>query len=562
MKLTGAQVVVNCLIEQNVDIVFGFPGGAVLNIYDALYEYKDCIRHILTCHEQGAAHAADGYARSTGRTGVVIATSGPGATNLVTGIATAYMDSVPMVAITGNVSVGLLGRDSFQEVDITGITAPITKHNFIVKDSDELADTVRRAFAIASSGRPGPVLVDIPKDITAAMIEYEPDKPKPILKSETTLPSLDEALDLISKSRRPFIFAGGGTVASGAAEVLAAFAEKIDAPVALSLMGLGSLPADNLRFTGMMGMHGSKASSYAIENCDLLLALGTRFSDRVLCNAKLFAKNAKILQIDIDPAEINKNMPVFTSVTGDLKAVLNALLHRLPDTISHSEWMAKIQEQKSKYPVDRPLDGITMPYAILSTLHDLAPDAIITTEVGQHQMWAGQYFHFDHPRQFLTSGGLGTMGYGLGAAIGAQAANPGKHVINVAGDGSFFMNLNELATAVTYELPVIELIMNNGVLGMVHQWQQLFYKRHYSHSVLERQTDLAALTTAFGALPFTIKNVSDIRPVLSDALKSGRPCVINCLIDENENVLPMVPAGKPIGDPILTLEKGDGNETH
>ncbi|MFT9056216.1 MAG: biosynthetic-type acetolactate synthase large subunit [Ethanoligenens sp.] len=562
MKMTGAQIVVNCLLEQHVDTIFGFPGGQVLNIYDALYEYKDRIRHILTCHEQGAAHAADGYARSTGRTGVVIATSGPGATNLVTGIATAYMDSVPMVAITGNVSVGLLGRDSFQEVDITGITAPITKHNFIVKKPEELASTIRRAFAIAGSGRPGPVLVDIPKDITAAMIEYTPETPEPTCKTDAPLPSLDEAVALITQSRRPFIFAGGGAIASGAANSLSAFADKIDAPVALSLMGLGALPPDNPRFTGMMGMHGSKTSSYAVENCDLFLALGTRFSDRVLCNASYFAKNAKILQIDIDPAEINKNIPVFASVAGDLDAILTELVCRLPDGIAHSEWMEKMKALKATYPIDRPLSGDTMPYAVLSTLHDLAPDAIITTEVGQHQMWAGQYFHFARPRQFLTSGGLGTMGYGLGAALGAQAANPNKHVINVAGDGSFFMNLNELATAVTYNLPVIELIMNNGVLGMVRQWQQLFYKEHYSHSVLERQTDLAALARAFGALPFTIAQPSDIRPVLSEALKSGKPCVINCLIDPEENVLPMVPAGRPIGEPILTLEKGGSDETH
>lgn len=562
MKMTGAQVVVNCLIEQNVDTIFGFPGGQVLNIYDALYEYKDRIRHILTCHEQGAAHAADGYARSTGRTGVVIATSGPGATNLVTGIATAYMDSVPVVAITGNVSVGLLGRDSFQEVDITGITAPITKHNFIVKKPEELADTLRQAFAIAGSGRPGPVLVDIPKDVTAATVDYTPKKPEPLQKAEAPVPSLDEAIALITQSKRPFIFAGGGTIASGAADALSAFAEKIDAPIALSLMGLGSISPDNPRFTGMVGMHGSKTSSYAVENCDLFLALGTRFSDRVLCNAKLFAKNAKILHIDIDPAEINKNIRVFASITGDLNTILTELTHRLPDGISHPEWMGKIRSLKADYPIDRPLGGETMPYDVLSTLHELAPEAIVTTEVGQHQMWVGQYFHFAHPRQFLTSGGLGTMGYGLGAAIGAQAANPGKHVINVAGDGSFFMNLNELATAVTYNLPVIELIMNNGVLGMVRQWQHLFYNQHYSHSVLERQTNLTGLATAFGALPFTIEKPADIRPVLSEALDSGKPCVVNCLIDPDENVLPMVPAGKPIGDPILTLGKGGGDETH
>ncbi len=561
MKISGAQIVVNCLLEQGVDTIFGFPGGAVLNIYDALYAYKDRIRHILTCHEQGAAHAADGYARSTGRTGVVISTSGPGATNLVTGIATAHMDSVPMVAITGNVNCSLLGRDSFQEVDITGITTPITKHNFIVKNIEELASTLRKAFAIANSGRPGPVLVDIPKDITAAVTEYLPKNPEAVA-PPSVLPALDEASALLVHAKKPFIFAGGGTIISQASASLYKFAQKIDAPVALSLMGLGGFPPDDPRFTGMLGMHGSKVSSYAIDQCDLLVALGTRFSDRVLCIAKSFAPHAKILHIDIDPAEINKNIQVTASVAGDLNVVLEGLLRILPDDITHPEWMQKISALKAEFPIDRPFKKSNMPYEILSTLNELEPDAFITTEVGQHQMWAGQYFHFSRPRQFVTSGGLGTMGYGLGAAIGVQAAHPDHRVINVAGDGSFYMNLNELATTVSYKLPIIELVMNNNVLGMVHQWQQMFYEEHYSHSILNRQTDLSALATAFGVEPFTIRESTDIRPVLQKALACGKPCLINCLIPSEEIVLPMVPAGQAVSNPILYLEKEENGETH
>ena len=555
MKLTGAQILINCLLEQGVDTVFGFPGGSVLNIYDALYEKSDKIRHILTCHEQGAAHAADGYARSTGKTGVVIATSGPGATNLVTGIATAFMDSVPLVAITGNVTMNLLGKDSFQEVDITGITMPITKHNFIVKDVNELAGVVRRAFNIAGSGRPGPVLIDIPKDITAAMTEYISASPKAILPvtESITQTDLEAALSLITSSERPFIFAGGGVTSSNAYDELLGLSKRISAPVALSLMGLGAYPPDDEYFTGMIGMHGSKVSSLAVSNCDLLIALGTRFSDRVICNAGNFAKNAKILHIDVDPAEINKNIGVYASVTGDLKEVLKLLIASLP-CIRHEQWISDIADWKKRYPVDRPLKNDTMPSMVLQAVRKLTGgSAIITTEVGQHQMWTGQYYKFDRPRSFLTSGGLGTMGYGLGAAIGAQVANPDRRVVNIAGDGSFYMNLNELATAVSYNLPVIELIMNNGVLGMVRQWQKIFYGARYSNTTLNRSMDFIKLAEAFGAAGFEIVKPADIEPVLSKALATGRPCVINCHIESDENVLPMVPAGAAIEDPILEL---------
>lgn len=553
MLLTGAQIIAECLLEQGADTVFGYPGGAVLNIYDALYEYRDKIRHILTCHEQGAAHAADGYARSTGKAGVVIATSGPGATNLVTGIATAYLDSSPLVAITGNVATSLLGKDSFQEVDITGITVPITKHNFIVKDVNLLADTLRDAFKIAQSGRPGPVLVDIPKDVTGAKAEYTKKIPAKIFPSASAVSNtvLDKAAALIATCERPFIFAGGGVTLSGASEELFEFAKKINAPVATSLMGLGCFPASDSACTGMIGMHGTKASGLAVSNCDLLIALGTRFSDRVTCNAELFAHQAKILQIDIDPAEINKNISVDFAVTGDLKQVLKALNARL-QPVEHKSWNAQVAEWKNITTIKNSA-GVT-PSKVINTLNKLTNgDAIISTEVGQHQMWAAQYYGFEAPRRFITSGGLGTMGFGLGAAIGAQVGNPRKHVINVAGDGSFYMNLNELATIAKYEIPVIELVMNNGVLGMVRQWQKLFYGSRFSHTTLERGTDLMKLAQAFGVLEFEISTESDIEPVLKAALESQRPCLINCLLDMDENVLPMVPAGAPIDEPVLDM---------
>jgi acetolactate synthase-1/2/3 large subunit len=556
MKLTGAEILLNCLLEQDVDTVFGFPGGSVLYIYDALYHYKDKIRHILTCHEQGAAHAADGYARSTGKTGVVIATSGPGATNLVTGIATAYMDSVPMVAITGNVSLGLLGKDSFQEIDITGVTMPVTKHNFIVKRVEDVADTVRSAFKIAQSGRPGPVLIDIPKDITAALCEYEPQKPKPIERQTTYI--TDEALNIATKlikdSKRPLIFAGGGITASDASDELKAFAKKIAAPVTLSLMGIGNYPSDADYYTGMIGMHGTKTSALAVSECDLLIACGTRFSDRVLCNVAKFAHNAKILQLDIDPAEINKNIMTFASIIGDIKVTLARLTDRL-EAIDHSDWLNKITKWKSLYPIDQPRSDEVMPQHILNAIHTLTNgEALITTEVGQHQMWTAQFYKFTKPRTFMTSGGLGTMGFGLGAAIGTQIANPDKRVFNIAGDGSFYMNMAELVTAETYNTPIIEVIMNNGVLGMVRQWQKLFYDKRYSHTTLCRKTDLVKLAEAIGIAGFVIETVDDIIPVLTKAIKQNRPCLIDCRIGSDINVLPMVPAGASISDQIFELD--------
>jgi acetolactate synthase-1/2/3 large subunit len=556
LKLTGAEILLSCLIEQDVDTVFGFPGGSVLYIYDALYKYKDKIRHILTCHEQGAAHAADGYARSTGKTGVVIATSGPGATNLVTGIATAYMDSVPMVAITGNVSLGLLGKDSFQEVDITGVTMPVTKHNFIVKRVEDIAETVRSAFRIAQSGRQGPVLIDIPKDITAALCEYEPQLPK-LIERQTkyiTDDALNIAAKLIKESKQPLIFAGGGITSSGASDELKAFAKKIGAPVTLSLMGIGNYPSDADYYTGMIGMHGTKTSALAVSECDLLIACGTRFSDRVLCNAKNFAHNAKILQLDIDPAEINKNIMTFASVIGDIKVTLTRLTERL-EAIDHSDWLNKITKWKGLYPIDQPHGDEVMPQQILSAIHALTNgEALITTEVGQHQMWTAQFYNFSKPRTFMTSGGLGTMGYGLGAAIGTQIANPDKRVFNIAGDGSFYMNMAELVTAETYNTPVIEVIMNNGVLGMVRQWQKLFYDKRYSHTTLGRKTDLVKLAEAIGIAGFVIEKQEDIIPVLTKALAQNRPCLIDCHIGSDINVLPMVPAGASISDQIFELD--------
>ncbi len=556
MRMTGAEILVNCLIEQDVDTVFGFPGGAVLNIYDALYQYQDKINHILTCHEQHAAHAADGYARSTGKTGVVIATSGPGASNLVTGIATAYMDSVPMVAITGNVSLGLLGKDSFQEIDITGVTMPITKHNFIIKDVNELADTVRRAFEIANTGRPGPVLIDIPKDITATLADYTPEKPHKIKRQTETITkdALEKTAQLINEAKRPLIYAGGGVIASEAAEELKKFAYHIGAPVTLSLMGIGAYPATDPYYTGMIGMHGTMTSSLAVTDCDLLIAIGARFSDRVICKASTFAKNAKIVHIDIDPAEIGKNVPVLQSVIGDVKEVLKRLEKEV-DKNGRKDWLDQIVKWKEQYPIDMNDEICLMPQHIIETAWEMIRDnGIVTTEVGQHQMWVGQYLQTDIPRSFVTSGGLGTMGFGLGAAIGSQVANPDKRVINIAGDGSFHMNLAELATAVTYELPIIEIIMNNNVLGMVRQWQKMFYDKRYSHTTLNRKTDYKKLAEAFGALGFVVKKKEDFATVLKEALASGKPCVIDCHIGCDVNVLPMVPSGAPIESPVLELD--------
>lgn len=557
MVLTGAQVIMECLLEQGVDTVFGYPGGAVLNIYDALYEYRDRINHIRTAHEQGAAHAADGYARSSGKTGVCIATSGPGATNLVTGIATAYMDSVPVVAITGNVNLDLLGLDSFQEVDITGITMPITKHNFLVKDVRKLADTIRAAFRIANSGRKGPVLVDIPKDLTAQKVEFLPPAP-PEQEKHHLFPfeqRFEQALQMLEKAERPFVYAGGGVIASGASEALKTFAERLDAPVACSLMCQGGFDQTDSRYMGMLGMHGTNTAALAIKNCDLFVAVGTRFSDRVLCNAKSFAQHCPIIQIDIDSAEFNKNIDVDLKLKGDAREILEELNRRLPQH-THADWMANIAGWKADYPLSQTAsdpNGVT-PQEVLETLSDLTnDDAIICTDVGQHQMWAAQFYRFRHPRQFISSGGLGTMGFGLGAALGAQVANPDARVINIAGDGSFHMNCNELATAVAYNIPVMELVFNNSVLGMVRQWQKLFYDNRFSQTDLDKNTDFVKLAEAFGAKAFVIQTKADIRPVLEQALALREPVLIDCRIDKDVNVLPMVPAGASVESPILEM---------
>lgn len=556
MRMTGADILAACLIEQGVDTVFGFPGGAVLYIYDALFKNKDKIRHILTCHEQHAAHAADGYARVSGKPGVVIATSGPGATNLVTGIANAYMDSIPMVAITGNVPVALLGKDSFQEVDIAGITMPITKHNFIVKDVRVLADTVRRAFEIARSGRPGPVLIDIPKDVTNTPCEYTPAKIEPLASATESIAEKDieAALKLIKGCRRPLVYAGGGVISSGAHNELREFIDKIDAPFTQSLMGIGSMPATHPANLGMIGMHGTKCSSLAVSHCDLLIAVGARFSDRVLCDPRYFAPNAKILHIDIDPAEINKNIRASQSVIGDVCEVL-LRLNPLIEPIKHTEWMRQIADWKERYPIAKPHKEEILPQKIIQKTWEITGgNAIITTEVGQHQMWAAQFFPIEKPRTFITSGGLGTMGFGLGAAIGAAIAKPGTTVVNIAGDGSFHMNLMELVTAVKNKLPVKVLVMNNNVLGMVRQWQRMFYDKRYSQTTLERPTDYVKLAEAFGAEGYEICGEEDMEQVLRKALLSPGPAVVNCRISRDVNVLPMVPQGGAIDDPILELE--------
>lgn len=556
MLLTGAQIVMECLLEQGVDTVFGYPGGAVLNIYDALYEYRHKINHIRTAHEQGAAHAADGYARSSGKTGVCIATSGPGATNLVTGIATAYMDSVPMVAITGNVSCNLLGLDSFQEVDITGITMPVTKHNFLVKNVEDLADTVRKAFRIANSGRKGPVLVDIPKDVTAQKYEYCPAAKLPLSKPDFPFAErFEQAVQMIQKSSRPFIYSGGGVIAAEASDELKAFADRIDAPVSSSLMCQGGYDQSDRRYIGMLGMHGTNTAAQAIKNCDLLIAVGTRFSDRVLCNPNLFAQHCPILQIEIDTAEFNKNIDVDLKMKGDAKEIL-AHLNELVEQKDHSDWMNKVESWKVQYPLvqEEPIANAVTPQEVLETLSRLTDsDAIIVTEVGQHQMWAAQFYEFRKPRHFISSGGLGTMGFGLGAALGAQMANPDKRVVNVAGDGSFHMNCNELSTAAQYNIPVIELIFNNSVLGMVRQWQKLFYDNRFSQTDLDRHTNFEMLAGAFGVKALTIRTKSDIEPVLTEALSLHEPVLINCYIDKDMNVLPMVPAGGSVENPILEM---------
>ena len=546
MELTGAQIVIECLKEQGVDTVFGYPGGAILNVYDELYKHQE-IRHILTSHEQGASHAADGYARSTGKVGVCFATSGPGATNLVTGIATAYMDSVPIVAITCNVNVPLLGKDSFQEIDIAGITTPITKHNFIVKDVTKLADTIRRAFRIAQKGRPGPVLVDIPKDITAAKTEYEFCKAEPIARVTDTIREEDlaKALAMIKAAEKPYIFVGGGAVISGASAELKEFVHKVDAPVCDSLMGKGAFDGTNDLYTGMLGMHGTKTSNLGVSECDLLIAVGVRFSDRVLGNAKKFAKQAKILQFDVDAAEINKNIRVDAAVIGDLKEILKRINAELPQ-LGHEAWIAHILDYKVKYPLTYREPGLTGPYLVEEIYRQTNGDAIIVTEVGQHQMWAAQYYKYKNPRTFLSSGGLGTMGYGLGAAIGAQVANPGKQVINIAGDGCFRMNMNEIATAVRQKLPLIEVIVNNHVLGMVRQWQDLFYEKRYSATVLDDGVDYVKLAEAMGATGYRVTTREAFNEALKAALAARTPVVIDCVIGCDDKVWPMVAPGADI----------------
>ena len=549
MQLNGAEIVIECLKEQGVDTVFGYPGGAILNVYDELYKHRDEIRHILTSHEQGAAHAADGYARATGKVGVCLATSGPGATNLVTGIATAYMDSIPVVAITCNVGVPLLGKDSFQEIDIAGVTMPITKYSFIVKDVNQLADTIRKAFRIAKMGRPGPVLIDIPKDVTAKKAEYEKENPGVYNREFTHIDEKEvaAAAEMIQASEKPFIFVGGGAILSGASKELKEFVEKTDAPVTDSLMGKGAFPGTDPRYTGMLGMHGTKASNYGVSECDLLVVVGARFSDRVTGNTSTFAKNAKILQIDIDPAEMNKNIIIDQGVVGDIKAVLRKLNEVLPQQ-DHTEWMKKIQDYKEKYPLKYHDGVLTGPFVVEEIYRQTKGDAIITTEVGQHQMWAAQYFKYTKPRTLLTSGGLGTMGYGLGAAIGAQTGCPDKTVINVAGDGCFRMNMNELATAVRHEVPVIEVVINNHVLGMVRQWQDLFYDERYSATVLRDAVDYVKLAEAMGAEGMRATTQEEFREAFAKALASGRPVLIDCMIDCDDKVWPMVAPGAAISE--------------
>ena len=548
-KMTGAEIVIECLKEQGVDTVFGYPGGAILNIYDALYKHQDEITHILTSHEQGASHAADGYARATGKVGVCLATSGPGATNLVTGIATAQMDSIPVVAITCNVGVSLLGKDSFQEIDIAGVTMPITKYNFIVKDVTKLAATIRRAFTIARSGRPGPVLIDITKDVTAAEYDYEYQAPEEVVPQSDTITEegIEKALELIRNSQKPFIFAGGGAVISNASDELKTFAHKIQAPVADSLMGKGAFDGTDPLYTGMVGMHGTKTSNFGFTECDLLIVVGARFSDRVTGNASKFAKNAKILQIDVDAAEINKNIQTYASVIGDAKVVLRKLNARL-DPMNHDEWIMHIERLKDMYPLRYNKSQLTGPF-IMEKIYEITDgDAIITTEVGQNQMWAAQYYKYKKPRTLLTSGGLGTMGYGLGAALGAKMGCRDKLVVNIAGDGCFRMNMNELATATRYNIPFIEVIMNNHVLGMVRQWQNLFYGKRYSHTVLNDTVDFVKLAEAMGAKAYRVEKKEDFEPVFREAIALNIPVVIDCQIPCDDKVFPMVSPGAPISD--------------
>lgn len=548
MVLTGAQIVVECLKEQGVDTVFGYPGGTILNVYDALYQHSSEINHILTSHEQGAAHAADGYARATGKTGVCLATSGPGATNLVTGIATAYMDSVPVVAITCNVNLPLLGKDSFQEVDIAGITMPITKHNYIVKDVTILADTLRNAFTIAKSGRPGPVLVDITKDVTANSCNYEKKEPAQAkAAARYTKEELSEAVKLLENAEKPFIYVGGGAVISEAYREVREFANLLDAPVCDTLMGKGVIDGNDERYTGMIGMHGTKTSNFGVSGCDLLIALGARFSDRVVGNPKRFAEHAKVLHIDVDAAEINKNIKTDVSLVGDLKEVLSQLNGRL-SAQKHEAWMAHIAELKSKYPLNYDESVLSCPYIMEEIDRVTKGEAIITTDVGQHQMWAAQYYRYSAPRTLLTSGGLGTMGYGLGACIGAKMGRPDKICINIAGDGCFRMNMNELATASRYNIPIIQVVINNHVLGMVRQWQTLFYGQRYSQTILDDGVDFCKVAEGLGCEAILVTKKEEVGPAIEKAVALKKPVLLNCIIPKDDKVFPMVPAGAPISE--------------
>ncbi len=554
MQLTGSQIIIECLKEQGVDTVFGYPGGAILNVYDELYKHSDEIKHILTSHEQGASHAADGYARATGKVGVCFATSGPGATNLVTGIATAYMDSVPVVAITCNVGVPLLGKDSFQEIDIAGVTLPITKHNYIVKDITKLADTIRDAFRIARTGRPGPVLIDIPKDVTAQLTEYNREEPVkiPTVREDIIPDAIENAVEMIKAAKKPFIFVGGGAVISGASEELSEFVEKVDAPVADSLMGKGAFDGRKPYYTGMLGMHGTKTSNFGVMECDLLIVVGARFSDRVTGDTKRFASNAKILQFDIDPAEINKNIRVDACVIGDIKEILKAVNANLSKQ-QHDEWIKHILEMKELYPLKYNHNLLTGPGVVEDIYNVTNGEAIITTEVGQHQMWAAQYYKYSKPRTLLTSGGLGTMGYGLGACIGAKMGCKDKTVINVAGDGCFRMNMNELATATRYNIPIIEVVINNHVLGMVRQWQTLFYGERYSYTVLDDQVDYVKLAEAMGAKAFRVTKKEEFEPALREAIELNIPCLIDCQIEKDDKVMPMVSPGASLSETFDTI---------
>ena len=548
MQLNGAEIVIECLKEQGVDTVFGYPGGAILNVYDELYKHRDEIRHILTSHEQGASHAADGYARATGKVGVCLATSGPGATNLVTGIATAYMDSIPIVAITCNVGVSLLGKDSFQEIDIAGITMPITKYSFIVKDVTKLADTIRKAFRIAKTGRPGPVLVDIPKDITAKVTEYIPEELGKCTKEDSSrkTPRMDEqrfdrVISMLEEAEKPFVFVGG------ASQELKEFVDKLDAPVTDSLMGKGAFPGTDPRYTGMLGMHGTKASNFGVSECDLLVVMGARFSDRVTGNTEKFAKNAKIIQLDIDPVDINKNVLITEEIIGDLKDVLKTLNKRLKQQ-NHAEWLEKIQGYKEKYPLKYHPNVLSGPFLVEEIYRQTNGEALIVTEVGQHQMWAAQYYKYTKPRTLLTSGGLGTMGYGLGAALGAKTGCPDKIVVNIAGDGCFRMNMNEIATAVRHNIPIIQVVVNNHVLGMVRQWQDLFYDERYSATVLRDAVDFVKLAEAMGAEGMRAVSQEEFKEAFSKALTLNRPVVIDCQIDSDDKVWPMVAPGAAISE--------------